>query len=77
MPAARGRLTAYSIKDGKKLWECQSNGTDKEICMTKDTNKKNPHYGVAGKYISLHSYPGDEWKRGGGSPWHWCPAAGR
>src|SRR3984885_10481612 len=28
--AARGRLSAYRIKDGSKVWECQSNGTDKE-----------------------------------------------
>jgi PQQ-dependent dehydrogenase (methanol/ethanol family) len=69
--AARGRLSAYRIKDGSKVWECQSNGTDKEICMTPDTNKKHPEFGAYGHDISLHSYPGDEWKRGGGSPWAW------
>ena len=69
--AARGRLEAYNLADGKLVWRCQSNGLDKDICMTPDTNKANPQHGTYGKDISLSSYPGDEWKRGGGSPWAW------
>ena len=69
--AARGRLEAYNLSDGKLLWRCQSNGTDKDVCLTPDTNKANPQHGTAGHDIGLSSYPGDEWKRGGGSPWAW------
>jgi glucose dehydrogenase len=46
--AARGRFTAYNLADGKKVWECQSNGTDKDLCFTANTNKKHPEYGTAG-----------------------------
>lgn len=67
--AARGRLSAYSLKDGSKVWEKYSNGTDEEIGLTPESNKAHPDYGTAGHNVSLSSYPGDEWKRGGGSPW--------
>ena len=72
--AARGRLTAYDLKTGKEVWKCHANGTDKDICMTPETNKANPHYGVAGKDIGISTYPatnGGEWKIGGGSYWAW------
>ena len=32
--AARGHVTAYNLADGSKVWECYSNGTDKDVCMT-------------------------------------------
>src|SRR5579883_1688863 len=47
--AARGRVTAYALADGKKVWECHSTGSDADVCMTKNTNKKHPEYGKAGK----------------------------
>jgi lanthanide-dependent methanol dehydrogenase len=65
--AARGRFTAYALKDGKKVWECHATGTDKDTCITKNTNKANPHYGTTD--ASIKSYPGDEWQRGGGASW--------
>ncbi len=46
--AARGRLTAYDIETGKVVWNCHSTGPDKDVCMTPDTNKANPHFGTAG-----------------------------
>lgn len=67
--AARGRFTAYALADGKKIWECHATGTDKDACVTKNTNKKNPHFGTAGKDLGISTYPGDEWKRGGGASW--------
>jgi len=67
--AARGRLTAYDLQTGKKVWECFSTGSDKDVCLTKDTNKAHPEYGVAGSDVGIHSYPGDEWQRGGGAQW--------
>jgi len=69
--AARGRTVAYDLKTGKEVWKCHSNGTDADICMDKDTNKDNPHYGVAGTNLGVTSYPGDEYKIGGGAPWAW------
>src|SRR5271155_2681188 len=67
--AARGRFTAYNLADGKKVWECYNTGSDKDVCLTKDSNKKHPEYGTAGHDIGISSYPGDEWKRGGGAMW--------
>jgi PQQ-dependent dehydrogenase (methanol/ethanol family) len=69
--AARGRVTAYNLADGKKVWECHSTGSDKDVCLTKDTNKAHPEYGTAGKDLGINTYVGDEWKRGGGAAWGW------
>ncbi len=69
--AARGRVTAYNLADGKKVWECHSTGTDKDVCLTPNTNKKHPEYGTAGKDLGVSTYVGDEWKRGGGAAWGW------
>jgi lanthanide-dependent methanol dehydrogenase len=69
--AARGRVTAYNLADGKKVWECHSTGSDKDVCLTKDTNKKHPEYGTAGKDLGISTYVGDEWQRGGGAAWGW------
>ncbi|MDI3258765.1 MAG: PQQ-dependent dehydrogenase, methanol/ethanol family [Sinobacteraceae bacterium] len=69
--AARGRVDAYNLADGSKVWECYSTGSDKDVCLTPDTNKAHPEYGTAGKDLGIHTYPGDEWKRGGGAAWGW------
>jgi PQQ-dependent dehydrogenase (methanol/ethanol family) len=69
--AARGRLVAYDLKTGKEAWKCHSTGTDKDVCITPETNKKHPEYGTYGKDLGIHTYPNDEWTRGGGSPWAW------
>ena len=68
--AARGRTVAYDLKTGKEVWKCHSTGSDKDLCMTPETNKANPHYGLYGQNTGL-TYPGDEWKIGGGAPWAW------
>jgi len=67
--AARGRLTAYDLATGKKVWECHNTGSDKDVCLTPATNKAHPEYGKAGSDVGIHSYPGDEWQRGGGAMW--------
>jgi PQQ-dependent dehydrogenase (methanol/ethanol family) len=67
--AARGRLTAYDLGTGKKVWEFYATGTDKDVGLTPATNKKHPEYGKAGSDLGIHTYPGDEWKRGGGAQW--------
>ena len=69
--AARGRVTAYDLKDGKKVWECHSTGSDKDVCLTPETNKANPHYGTAGKDLGIHTHVGEDYKIGGGAAWAW------
>ena len=69
--AARGAFFAFDLQTGKQVWHCYNNGTDAEICLTKDTNKKHPEYGTAGKNLGTATYPEDEWKRGGGAMWGW------
>ncbi|HEY2396294.1 MAG TPA: PQQ-dependent dehydrogenase, methanol/ethanol family [Rudaea sp.] len=69
--AARGRVTAYALADGKKVWEFYSNGTDKDIGLTANSNKAHPEYGTAGHELGTKTYPGDEWTRGGGAAWGW------
>lgn len=69
--AARGRIAAYDIKTGKQVWKCYSTGSDKDVCLTADTNKANPQYGTAGKDLGIHTHVGDDWKIGGGAAWGW------
>jgi PQQ-dependent dehydrogenase (methanol/ethanol family) len=68
--AARGRMEAYDLATGKLVWKYWDNGTDAEIGLTSETNKDNPQFGTAGHNLGL-TYPGDEWKRGGGAAWAW------
>ncbi|HEX6834206.1 MAG TPA: PQQ-dependent dehydrogenase, methanol/ethanol family [Rudaea sp.] len=69
--AARGRVTAYNLADGKKVWEFYNNGSDKDVGLSENTNKAHPEYGTAGKDLGIKTYPGDEWQRGGGAAWGW------
>ncbi len=69
--AARGRLEAYDLDTGKLVWRKYSNGTDDEVGFTPDTNKAHPDRGIYGQNLGLKTWPNDEWKRGGGTPWAW------
>ncbi len=76
--AARGRLTAYDLATGKEVWKCHATGSDKDVCIGKDFNKANPHFGTAGKDLGIKTYPGPvgqhdkgEWQIGGGAYWAW------
>ncbi|RUO99228.1 PQQ-dependent dehydrogenase, methanol/ethanol family [Hyphomicrobium sp.] len=69
--AARGRVNAYDLKTGKQVWKCYSTGSDKDGCLTPETNKANPHFGTAGKDLGIHTHVGNDWKIGGGSAWGW------
>ena len=66
----RGRLQAYALKDGHEMWTCHSTGSDKDVCLGNGFNKAHLEYGSLGD-LGISSYPGDEWKRGGGAPWGW------
>jgi PQQ-dependent dehydrogenase (methanol/ethanol family) len=67
--AARGRMTAYDIDTGKTVWTCHATGSDKDVCLTPETNKAHPEYGTYGKDLGISTYPGDDWKIGGGAFW--------
>ena len=69
--AARGRVTAYNLKDGSQVWQCHSTGSDADVCLTADTNKANPQYGQAGSDLGIHTFPGEDYKLGGGAAWGW------
>jgi glucose dehydrogenase len=69
--AARGRMVAYNLKDGSEVWTCHSTGSDKDVCLTPDTNKANPHYGTYGQDLGVKTFPGEDWKIGGGTAWGW------
>jgi len=69
--AARGRVNAYDLKTGKQVWKCYSTGSDKDVCLTPETNKANPQYGTYGKDLGIHTHVGTDWKIGGGSAWGW------
>ena len=39
------------------MWKCHSTGSDKDVCLTADTNKANPHFGTAGSDLGIKTYP--------------------
>ena len=55
--AARGRMTAYDLDTGKTVWTCHATGSDKDVCLTPDTNKAHPEYGTYGKDLGISTYP--------------------
>ena len=62
-------MTAYDLDTGKVVWTCHATGSDKDVCLTPDTNKAHPEYGTYGKDLGISTYPGDDWKIGGGAFW--------
>ena len=65
----RGWVAAYDVKDGRQVWKAYSMGPDEDIRLAADFNSANPHYGQAG--LGTKSWPGDQWKIGGGTTWGW------
>jgi len=69
----RGRLIAYDIRTGKRVWTAWSTGPDHDLLvdpahtMTWTNGKMMP----IGKDSSLKTWQGDEWKLGGGTTWGW------
>ncbi|WP_448187964.1 methanol/ethanol family PQQ-dependent dehydrogenase [Azospirillum sp. sgz301742] len=66
----RGHLTAYDINTGKQVWRAYSTGpdTDVKIDPNKTTMMGKP---IGQKDLGVSTWPGDEWKRGGGTTWGW------
>ena len=69
----RGRLIAYDIKTGKKVWTGYSTGPDAEMLVdpSKTMTWTNGKMAPVGKDSSLKSWQGDQWKIGGGTTWGW------
>src|SRR3990172_5007779 len=63
----RCHVTAYGLKDGKKIWRAYSMGPDADILM--DPDKTMSLGKPVGKDSSLKTWTGDQWKIGGGSTW--------
>ena len=65
----RGSITAYNIKDGKRVWRSYSMGPDSDTLMDP---AKTMHLGKpVGKDSGLSTWQGDQWKIGGGTTWGW------
>ncbi|MEJ1965960.1 MAG: methanol/ethanol family PQQ-dependent dehydrogenase [Gammaproteobacteria bacterium] len=69
----RGRVIAYNIKDGKKVWTGWSVGPDSDLIMdpAKTMTWTNGKMGPVGKDSSTKTWQGDQWKLGGGTTWGW------
>ena len=65
----RGHVTAYNIKDGKRVWRGYSVGPDDELLF--DPEKTVSLGKPVGKDSSLKTWNGDQWKIGGGTAWGW------
>jgi lanthanide-dependent methanol dehydrogenase len=65
----RGSLTAYNLKDGKRVWRAYSVGPDDEMLM--DPQKTTYLGKPVGKDSSLTTWQGDQWKIGGSTTWGW------
>ena len=62
-------VTAYDLKDGKRVWRAYSEGPDNAILV--DPEKTTDLGKPVGKDLSLKTWEGDQWKIGGGCTWGW------
>ena len=69
----RGRVVAYDIKTGRRVWIGYSTGPDSEMLVepTKTVTWTNGKMAPVGKDSSLKTWQGDQWKLGGGTTWGW------
>jgi len=66
----RGRVTAFSAKDGHELWRGYSTGPDKDVMITANT-LKSPYPTDQGTDLGVSTWQGDQWQHGGGTTWGW------
>ena len=69
----RGRLIAYDLNTGKKVWTAWSTGPDNELLVDpqKTMTWTNGKLAPVGADSSLKTWKGDQWKLGGGTTWGW------
>jgi PQQ-dependent dehydrogenase (methanol/ethanol family) len=65
----RGSVTAYNIKDGKKVWRGYSMGPDSDTLL--DPQATTALGKPVGKDSGTNTWEGDQWKIGGGTTWGW------
>lgn len=65
----RCHVTAYDLRDGKRLWRAYSMGTDADVLVDPDRTLSLGK--PIGKDSSINSWSGDQWKIGGGATWGW------
>ena len=65
----RGWVAAYNVSDGKQAWKAYSMGPDEDVKLAADFNSANPQHGQKG--LGTSTWPGEQWKIGGGSTWGW------
>ncbi|HKA71713.1 MAG TPA: PQQ-binding-like beta-propeller repeat protein, partial [Xanthobacteraceae bacterium] len=65
----RGSVTAYNLKDGKRVWRGYSMGPDSDTLTDpqKTTNLGKP----VGPNSGTNTWQGEQWKIGGGTTWGW------
>ena len=69
----RGRVVAYDLKTGQKVWTAYSTGPDGEMLLdpAKTMTWTNGKMAPVGKDSSLKTWQGEQWKLGGGTTWGW------
>jgi PQQ-dependent dehydrogenase (methanol/ethanol family) len=65
----RGSVTAYNIKDGKRVWRGYSMGPDSDTLI--DPQKTTQFGKPVGANSGTNTWQGDQWKIGGGTTWGW------
>jgi lanthanide-dependent methanol dehydrogenase len=65
----RGSVTAYNMKDGKRVWRGYSMGPDSDTLIDP---AKTTHLGKpVGPDSGTNTWQGEQWKIGGGTTWGW------
>ena len=65
----RGSVTAYNMKDGKRVWRGYSMGPDSDVLIDP---AKTTHLGKpVGPNSGTNTWQGEQWKIGGGTTWGW------
>ena len=65
----RGFVTAYNVKDGKRVWRAYSMGPDSDTLLdpARTTSLGTP----VGLNSGMNTWQGEQWKIGGGTTWGW------
>jgi lanthanide-dependent methanol dehydrogenase len=65
----RGWILALDLKTGKELWRAYNTGPDKDVLI--GANFKPFYRKDQGKDLGATTWPGEQWKLGGGNVWGW------
>ena len=65
----RGWLLALDAASGRELWRAYATGPDKDVLIGPSFKPLLPDY--RGADLGLKTWPGEQWKLGGGTAWGW------